>query len=221
MSLNANKVAGGGNRAPVEPMDVGTYPARAVMLIDLGVQEQRAFGDKKKPPMQDVMLTWEFVDEFLKNEEGEDILDKPRWLSERFPFHNIRAEKARSTLRINAMDPEGEHGGDMTKCLSTPCMVTVTHNPNHKTGGVYENIADVKPMRPKDAEKCAPLVNPTRVFDMDTPDLEVFNYLPEWIQGIVKGGLEYEGSKLWGMLGGNADKGDESPEEMLDDENPY
>ena len=43
MSLNANKVAGGGNRAPVEPMDVGTYPARAVMLIDLGVQEQRAF----------------------------------------------------------------------------------------------------------------------------------------------------------------------------------
>ena len=42
------------------------------------------------------------------------------------------------------------------------------------------------------------------MFDLDNPDLEVFNAFPEWIRDKIKGNLNYEGSKLQKLLGGSA-----------------
>lgn len=79
MGLNAKKAAGGSDRVAQEVLEPGVYPARLVQLIDLGVQPQRPFQGKDKPPAQEIMITYEFTDEFLKDEDGNEIEDKPRW----------------------------------------------------------------------------------------------------------------------------------------------
>lgn len=200
MALNAKTAAGSGGAAP---MDAGTYPARVVQIVDYGLQEQRPYKDQPKPPAREIGFTYEFVDEFLLDEDGEEQRDKPRWLSESMVLHNLSAERAKSTARYKAFDPEGLHDGDFTACLGTPIMVTVVQNPG-KTR-VYTNVESVSPMRAKDAERCDPLVNGTRLFDLDEPDMEVFETFPGWVQDKIKGNLEYEGSLLQYALVGRTE----------------
>ena len=200
MALNSNKLPAS-KGMNITPMPPGTYPARSVMVADLGLQPQGAWQGKERPPAYKVALTYEFVDEFLKDENDKDMLDKPRWLTEIMPIYPLSAERAKSTARYNTLDPEGKYKGDFSKLADIPVMITVVHNPNRKKPGtVWENIGEVAPMRQKDAEKCPKLVNKVLVFDMDTPDFDVFVALPRFVQRLIVGGLEFEGSKLEEVL---------------------
>jgi len=212
--LNANEVDGGGMKKEI--LEAGVYPGRLVQVIDLGMQEQRDWQGEKKGPKYELMTTYEFSDEFMKDEEGNDLLDKPRWLSETFPFFNLGAEKAKSTLRYNALDPNGEKKGEWGELLGTPCNITVIVNAGKgkNTGKFYENIAGISPMRAKDVEKCPALVNQPKVFDLSAPDTVVFNSLPEWIRDKIKGNLEFNGSPLKVLLGDVSNK----PSEVFSEE---
>lgn len=198
MSLNAKNVpsTGGGNRP--EPLDPGSYPCRLVQVILLGTQKQRPFQGQEKPPAMEIMLTYEFLDEFLKDEDGNDIEDKPRWLSETIPFHNLEVERAKSTQRYIALDPNIEHDGDWAALIGTPCMVNVIvrEGQGKNKGKMYENISNVSAMRPKEAAKAPELVNPPKVFDFYDPDMEVFNALPQWIQDKMKEAVDFDGGAL-------------------------
>lgn len=226
MSINANNSKNiGSGSSQILPIEAGTYPARLVMVVDLGLQPQPAFQGQEKPPAYTVLTSYEFLDEFLKDEDGEDMLDKPRWLSEFFPLYSLGSERAKSTKRYNALDTTGVHNGNWGELLETPCMVTVVINEGKK--GPRNNISNVSPMRPKEAEKAPKLVNEALSFDMDSPSLEAFNRLPAWIQERIKNGLEFKGSKLDSLLSSsptgkpvkekaaNATAGD------LEDENPF
>ncbi len=229
MSLNAKKASGGGgnNRVQQAPLEDGSYPCRVVQILDLGIQPQRAFQGKEKPPAHEMMITYEFLDEFCVDEEGKELEDKPRWLSETFPLYNLEADKAKSTKRYMALDPDLDLDGDFTQLVGTPCVVTVVQNP--KGDKVYTNIQAVSPMRTKDAAKAPDSVNPSKVLG-----LEVFGSLPEWLQDKIKGNLEYEGSALQKALDGEAkqepkeDKQepeqkpeDDKEEESYDDDTPW
>lgn len=206
MGLNASKVQGNGSKRVEQPtMEPGTYPARLVQIIDFGLQPQRAFDGKDKPPAHEISTTYEFVDCFLVDEEGNELEDKPRWVSESFPLHNLKADLANSTKRYKALDPELVAEGDWPKMLGNPVNVTIVIN--KKKDKIYTNIASTTTMRARDADKCPELKNPTKVFDLTEPNLEVFNSLPEWIREKIKGNLNYAGSKLEALLGG--DKGNE------------
>jgi len=198
MSLDSTTLPKGGTAR--EPMDPGTYPARLVMLADLGKQNQRPYQGEEKPPVNMIGFTWEFVDEFLKDEDGEDQLDKPRWLTEMLPFYGLEADRAKSTSRYKALDPKLEHKGDFAKLIGLPAFITVVHNPNKKTGGVYENIGEATAMRSKDAEKCAPLVKQALVFDFDSPEQDVWDEMPKFVQDKIKESLDYEASAVQSMV---------------------
>ncbi len=202
MGLNAKKVGGngGGNKVPQANIEPGTYPARLVQILDLGLQAQRPYQGKDKPPAQEIMLTYELVDTFMLDENGEELTDKPRWISETLPFYGLFADKAKSTQRYNAIDPTGEFDGDFTKAIGQPINVTVVNNAVGDK--VYDNIATISAMRPRDADKCPELVNPSKLFDLDNPDLEVFNSLPEWLRDKIKANLNFKGSALEQLLGG-------------------
>lgn len=225
MSLNSNDVPSSG--VVIDPLDAGTYPTRVMQVIDVGLQAQRPWQGEEKAPAYEVLLTYEFVDEFLKDEEGEDIADKPRALSESFVLYNLKAEKAKSTLRYNALDPTGVYEGDFSKLIEAPGMLTIVQNPGSgkNKGRIFENIAGVAPMRVKDAARLPELVNPPRVFDLDNPDLDVFNSLSEWIQKKIRGNLEFEGSALATMLADNppAKKEEDVTTEAVqdDEEQPF
>lgn len=201
MALNARTIKTKAKGPQQEAMEAGTYPARVVQVIDLGVQEQRPFKGEAKPPAHEIMLTYEFLDEFCKDEEGEDQEDKPRWLSESFPLYSLEADLAKSTKRYYALDPDENFEGDFTLLVEAPAMVTINQ---YESKGVMRNgVSSVAAMRPKEAAKAAALVNPPKVFVMDNPDLEVFKSLPEWLQDKIKKGLEFNGSALDYALNGD------------------
>jgi hypothetical protein len=218
MGLNARTAAGSKPRTP--PLESGTYPGRFVQIVDMGLQPREYRGDEKEPA-REIMLTYELVDEFLLDEDGHEMTDKPRWASETMPLFNLESEKAKSTARYKALDPNEVADGDFTKLLGTPIMVTVVQNP--KGERVYVNVAGISPMREKDANKCPDLVNEPRVFDLDSPDMEVFDQFPDWVQKRITTNLEYRGSKLEEMMAGREveQKEETAGEAEETDDRPY
>lgn len=196
MGLNANKVknTSNANRVEQEPLDPGTYPARLVQVLDLGIQNQKPYKGEEKKPSHEIRLTYELLDEFCKDENGDEEEDKPRWVSEDIPFRSLMADMAKSTKRYRALDPNEDHEGDFTQLIETACIVTIVNNESN--GRVFNNVGNVSTMRPKDAQKAAPLKNPPKVFVLDEPDMEIFLSLPQWLQDKIKGNLEFEGSAL-------------------------
>lgn len=205
MALNAKKV-GGGNKQFIAQANIeaGNYPARLVQLIDLGLQAQKPFKGKDKAPAQEILLTYELVDEFMKDEAGNDIADKPRWISETLPFYGLFADKAKSTQRYNAFDPKDEFDGDFAKAVGMAINIAVVNNAVGDK--IYDNVGNISTMRPRDAQACPELVNPAKTFDLDAPDMAVFSSLPPWIQEKIKGNLNYENSPLQKLLEVGGDK---------------
>lgn len=208
MSLKA-PIGGQKQFAPQENIEPGTYPARLVQIISLGLQPQRPFKGEPKPPCAELMFTYELVDTFMKDEDGNDLEDKPRWISETFPLRSLAAENAKSTERYLAFDPDKNFDGDFAQLIGMPINVTIVNNASGDK--VYDNVATVSTMRAKDVAKCPELVNPSKVFDLDEPDMEVFNALPQWIRDKIKGNLQFKGSALEKLVASGGEKAKVAP----------
>jgi hypothetical protein len=233
MALNAkNKPSnGGGNKVDQPVMEAGTYPARLVQVLDLGVQEQRPYKGEVKRPVQELMVTYEFVDEFIIDEEGNPVEDKPRWVSETFPFYSLDSDLAKSTKRYYALDAKGEYGGDWPQLLGSPVMVTI--NVTESKGKQYNNVVSTAAMREKEAAKLPELQNEGKVLDLsDAGTSNIFLTLPKWIQDKIREGEEWEGCAVQRAVDGGGKKAEKKepaakkeekkgPEEDMDDDIPF
>lgn len=208
MGLNARKLPhSGGNKGSgvrQDAIEAGTYPIRVAQIIDLGLQPQRPYQGQEKPPAHEMLLTYELLDEFCLDEDGNEDTDKPRWLSETLPLRSLQAEKAKSTQRYYALDPNEEFDGDFSELVGAAANAAIVQNAGkgQHAGKVFNNIQALSSMRPKDAAKAPELKNPPKVFLLDEPDVEVFNSLPDWLQDKIKSNLEYAGSVLEKALEG-------------------
>lgn len=199
MSLNAaTQPSAGGDKVPQPVLAPDQYPARLVSVVDLGLQPQKAWKGEAKPNIHKLNITYELLDEFLVDEDGNVRPDKPLWLSETMPFHNIKAERAKSTLRMKAIDPQGVANNEWAEMLGMPCLVATSNN--ESDGKTYTNISDVA--RPVKGMVFGELQNSTKLFELDNPNMDVFNDLPPWIRDTITTNLEYNGSKLQGIIGG-------------------
>lgn len=223
MALNASKVKSVSTGPKAEPLEAANYLGRVVQVIDMGMQEQRPYQRQEKPPAHEIMLTYELGTEFMKDEKGEDDTTRPRWISESFPLHNIKADLAKSTKRAKELDPSMKLGGDFAQMVNLPCTVTVVAVPSKKdVNTIYNNVANITP--PMKGIPIPELVNPPKVFDLDEPDMEIFQSLPEWLQDKIKGNLEYNGSPLQKALEGVVDapeKEEPAPQEEEEEGTPY
>lgn len=227
MGLNAKKSGNtGGNRVDQKEIDPDVYPSYLVQLIDLGLQPRKPFQGKEKAPVQEIMLTYELSDCFMVDEDGKELEDKPRWVSETLPFYGLFADKAKSTQRYLAFDPSQEFDGDFSRAVGMPCNVTIVNNVVGEK--VYSNVANVAAISARKVAGMNELKNKTKVFDLDSPDMEVFNSLPQWLQDKIKGNLNFNGSPLQAALGGKQEDKPkaqkEAPEPQADDgdeNNPY
>ena len=212
MSRNANNVQGGGKPRVEQPtLAAGNYAARVVQVLFLGIQKQRAFQGQEKPPCDSVRITYELSTEFMKDADGNDELDRPRWMSETIPFHNLSQDRAKSTRRYRAIDPGNTCNGNFDKLIGMPCQVCVVLNP--KGDKVYENIGDIAGAINLPGYHQPDLVNPPTYFDAQDKDncsLEDFNKFPEFLQNIFKEALDYEGSVLCKLLGGDVEAVEEA-----------
>lgn len=206
MALNLKNQPKNGGGVQQDILEVGTYPARLVRILDLGIQPQTPYQGKEKPPAPMADFTYELLDVFMVDAEGNEDETKPRWISESFVLHHPSADLATSTKRAKALDPDEDFDYDLTKMLGQPCMVTIVHK--ESKGKTYANVGNVTAMRAKDAAKAPDLVNVPVVFSLDDPDMTIFNKLPAWLQDKIKGNLEYKGSPLQKALSSNNDDDD-------------
>ena len=194
------------NRVAQAELPVDNYPCRVAQVIDMGRQVRETWDsvqnkyvpDHEKAPVNMIRVTYEFTTEFMKDENGNEQEDKPRWLSEEFPLLPLSSDLATSTKRMKAFDPDfSNFGGDWSLVLTLPCSVSVAHS---KGGKAKEgNVA--KPMK---GMVIADLKNEPKMFSLVEPDVDVFRSFPEWIQERIKANLDFEGSKLQAALAGQA-----------------
>lgn len=219
MSLNAGKIKNESNFKRPDPLEPGAYPGRLVWVIDLGVQEQDDYQGQEKPPRQMVYTTYELSDEFLLDDEGNELEDKPRFYSEDFPLHSLESDKAKSTIRYTSLDPKLEFGGNWPDVIGAPVIINIIQKKKQRDGSIYDRIGSTSTMRAKEADKLPNLVNEPKVFSFDDPDMEVFGSLPQWLQDKIKGALNFEGSKVEELLVGEpkAKKKDKVEKEQVEE----
>lgn len=209
--LKAPKTGSSSNNKRPE-IEAGTYPARLVQVIDLGLQPQRPYKNEPKPPKHCLMTTYELSDEFMIGEDGEPDENLPLWVSEEIPLNPLTSDLANSTKRYLALDSDCDHEGDWTQVVGAPVNITIVLN--ESGGRVYQNITSSSPMRAKDKARLPELKNEPKLFDLSNPDLNVFTSLPEWLQDKIKSNLEFGGSLLERMLNKGPVEEDKDEEEQ-------
>lgn len=184
MTLDLNKAKSGGTFTRAED---GSYPARFVQVIDLGVQPQEDYqtGEAKEPKPR-VLLTFEFPTERIEV-NGED---RPRWYSKEYTISNH--EKAGILKVVKSLDPSGKEM-QLSKLLGKPCLITIGSTSTGKP-----KIVSIAP--PMKGMEVGELENPPVAFDFDNPDVGLFNSLPDWLKEKIRGALNFEGSPLKDML---------------------
>jgi len=220
-----------------QPSLKGSFPARIVQIVFLGVQDQRAYQGQAKPPVEKVRITYELSHEFMQDEEGVDQEDQPRWYSETIPFLPASSDLATSTKRFKVYRPDvvglDEYVWDET-LLSTPVQLTLDSRKVDKGQHAGKTFTDVKgctPMSKMPGYVQPELANPEKqiFFDpFDTCDIEVFNSLPEWLQGEIRGAHNFAQSELAKFLLSKTsppkeveEREDREVEEVPSDDNPY
>lgn len=192
MSLNMNKTAPSAKQRKL--LTDGQHMARIVEVIDLGLQKQMPWKGEEKPPAYMMYITFEFPNERI-DVQGES---KPMWKSKDLKLSSH--EMSICFKWYNKLDPKNEFGGDWSKLIGKECAVLIIHEEGKgkNTGKTFDKIADVMPLM---AGMTVPeLENDPKLFDLGSPNLDVFNSLPSWLQDKVKGNLEYENSKLYRLL---------------------
>lgn len=182
MSLIASDNGTGASYPVIEP---GTYVARCVGLVDLGLQHNDFTGKDR----HEVSITWELPTERIE-QDGED---KPRWVSKRYTLSLNEKATLRKDLdawRGRAFTPEELKGFDLKRIVGTPCMLTIV-NKEGNNGGKYANVSGVG--RLMKGVSVAELESPSFIFDMDAEDAEaVLETLPKWMRETVEKSVTWQ-----------------------------
>lgn len=174
MSLLASEGAGGNFELTPE----GVYTARCYRIIDLGTQKgAEQFGGKEQ---HKVMISWELIgNDDPKMEEG-DNKGKPYSIHKRYTVSLSEKASLRADLeawRGKKFTAEELRGFDLSNVLGAYCQIQVVHDET----GKYANVNAIMAYK---GDKPEP-VNTDIVFDIDEPDLAVFDSLSDNIKGII------------------------------------
>jgi hypothetical protein len=178
MSLQATKETS--EKKDYGRIENGTYPARAVQIIDMGEQwsENWKTGEKEywdeeetKPKIQKkCFIQFEFPTETMEI-DGEQ---KPRWQGKEFVI-STHEKAALVNLAKAAGISEPENGFSVADILDKPVLITIG-----TTSGGNAKVQTISGV-PKGMD-VPELYNPTVVFDLDAPDPKVFERLPSFIK---------------------------------------
>ena len=171
-------------------MPPGSYVARCISVIDLGTQVSNGkFGEKAA---HKVRLSWEV---FGDDDDGQPLTvnDMPMTVSKEYTVSLHEKAALRRDLaawRGRDFTDEERRGFDIDRLLGAYALINVTHD----TGGngkTYANVAGIAPV-PKAMASAKPTgVHPLTRFDLDAPDMEVFDALPEWLQKRIQAAPEW------------------------------
>jgi len=198
MTLNASKIQSNAapKRVPQDEIAIGNYMARLVQVIDTGLQYKDVWDpasnsykkDTSKPPVQHIRTTYELLTEYMKDENGEENPEKPRWISEEWPLYSLDQDLATTTKRYNGIDPNHIKGGDWIALAGDPCQVAVVHKKSGKAkiGGVAAAIKGIP---------YPELKNEPKVYTFDMGENEIFGSFPQFVQDRIKEATNWGGER--------------------------
>lgn len=189
MTFGARKSGNG----TIDNPNPGTYMARMVGLVDLGLQPAFDFPGGHAEAQYKLTLTYELPGSRMKD-------GRPHHVSEDVKDSDFYDDKKgiSSTLmkRVYAMDPDGsltKHGSDLSPLIGRACMVEVGLNKNG-----YPKIKNVT-----GAPAGIPvgeLENDPYMFSPSKPDTEAFQRLSPLTQKKIKSADDFEASELYPAL---------------------
>lgn len=152
-------------------LDNGSYPARLLSIVDLGLQAGNSLYPEDKLQM---CLTFELADEFLVDAEGNEIASEPRILEMDVTYKEDGYMDDRSTIHKVWTALNG-FNTPIHELLGRPCMVAIAQGTSKK-GKEYNKITSVSAMREKDASRLGDIVGKPFLFSLDkNATLEMFN----------------------------------------------
>lgn len=182
--------AGGGNFKRVPP---GVFIGRCYSVIDLGTQHTSGqYGDKFQHKLR---IGWEL---FGEDDQGNPLTvdvdgkDMPMTISKSYTVSLHEKAGLRKDLaawRGRDFTDDEAKGFDVAKLLGAYCMVNVTTT--EANGKTYSNVAGLTPL-PGALKNAKPEgVHDLVMFDLDKPDLSVFEKFHEKLQEAIKRSPEW------------------------------
>ena len=181
---------GGGN---FKRVPAGAYIGRCYSLIDLGTQlSSGQYGEKMQHKLR---IGWEL---FGEDEDGApltvdvDGVEMPMTISKSYTVSLHEKAGLRKDLaawRGKDFTDEEAKGFDVSKLIGAYCMVNVTTSETN--GKTYSNVAGLTPL-PGALKNAKPSpVHEHVVFDLDAPDMAVFNSFHEKLQDAIRRAPEW------------------------------
>lgn len=188
------------------PVPAGMWLARCYRIIDLGTQKSEYQGTVKF--LKKLMIQWEIHDE---NEHGNALQTakgEPLSISKNYTVSLAEAATLRKDLigwRGRDFTADELRGFDLKNILGAWCMVSVA-TAQGNNGKEYTNVIAVNPV-PASLKKTLPQgKNELKIFDLQNPDMELFEGLSKGIKDRI------ESSPEW-----NAIKGKSAPSDPFGD----
>lgn len=188
-------IANSGAGQAFKKVPVGVFVARCVDLIDLGTQQIEFAGELKL--QHKIQIQWEVLGEddagVPLTYEGQDGQEHPMTIGKRYTLSlNEKAALRRDLAAWRGRDFTAEElrAFDISKLLGAYCMLNVQHNES-SNGKTYANVASITPLPSALAKNKPASTTPLRAFDIDNPDMAMFESLPEWLQDVIKKSQEW------------------------------
>lgn len=180
MSLTATDKGG----ADFEMTPEGVYTGRCYKIIDLGTQTSTGqFGTKEQ---HKVMISWELIGkDDPKMEDG-----RPFSVTQWYTVSLHEKSKLRADLeawRGKKFTKEELDGFDLGTVLGAYCMIQVVHSED----GKYANVQTIMSYKGDKPEA----VNPNVVFDIDSPDMAVFDAMSDNMKAKIMSAPEWQATK--------------------------
>lgn len=175
MSLNVS--ANGSSSFPLTPE--GVYTARCFKIIDLGTQWVEWAGNKKE--QQKVLITWELLDDSIKMEDGKPFAATKQYTASLDERGHLRADL--EAWRGKKFTADELEAFDLKTVLGAYCTIQIVHSEDAK----YANVNSIMAFK---GEKPKP-VNPDVAFDIDNPDMAIFETFSDKMKDKIKAAPEF------------------------------
>lgn len=194
MGFIAKDSGDGGN---FKRVPAGVYIGRCYSLIDLGTQHTSGqYGDKEQ---HKIRIGWEL---FGEDEEGNPLTIEidgktmPMTISKSYTLslhEKANLRKDLSAWRGRDFSDEEAMAFDVSKLIGAYCMVNVTTSENN--GKTYSNVAGLTPL-PSALKNAKPAgVHEPVLFNLDEPDMAVFDSFHEKLQDYIRKSPEFAASR--------------------------